>query len=67
MATSSFYLKVISANRVFFAGKCRSLIVPEFDGQKEILVYDEEMRVYIDEGRMKFQSEGSVEKNHAFV
>ena len=32
MATSSFYLKVISANRVFFAGKCRSLIVPEFDG-----------------------------------
>ena len=23
------YLKVISANRVFFAGKCRSLIVPE--------------------------------------
>ena len=33
MATSSFYLKVISANRVFFAGKCRSLIVPEFDGQ----------------------------------
>ena len=30
MATSSFYLKVISANRVFFAGKCRSLIVPEF-------------------------------------
>ena len=39
MATSSFYLKVISANRVFFAGKCRSLIVPEFDGQKEILAH----------------------------
>ena len=54
MATSSFYLKVISANRVFFAGKCRSLIVPEFDGQKEILAHHEDMVIAIDEGQMKF-------------
>ena len=53
MATSSFYLKVISANRVFFAGKCRSLIVPEFDGQKEILAHHEDMVIAIDEGQMK--------------
>ena len=59
MATSSFYLKVISANRVFFAGKCRSLIVPEFDGQKEILAHHEDMVIAIDEGQMKFQPEGS--------
>ena len=59
MATSSFYLKVISANRVFFAGKCRSLIVPEFDGQKEILAHLE--------GQMKFQPEGSDEWIHAVV
>ena len=57
MATSSFYLKVISANRVFFAGKCRSLIVPEFDGQKEILAHHEDMVIAIDEGQMKFQPE----------
>ena len=61
MATSSFYLKVISANRVFFAGKCRSLIVPEFDGQKEILAHHEDMVIAIDEGQMKFQPEGSDE------
>ena len=53
MATSSFYLKVISANRVFFAGKCRSLIVPEFDGQKEILAHHEDVVIAIDEGQMK--------------
>ena len=37
MAGNTFYLKIISANRVFFSGRCRSLIVPEYDGQKEIL------------------------------
>ena len=67
MATSSFYLKVISANRVFFAGKCRSLIVPEFDGQKEILAHHEDMVIAIDEGQMKFQPEGSDEWIHAVV
>ena len=29
MAGNTFYLKIISANRVFFSGRCRSLIVPE--------------------------------------
>ena len=67
MATSSFYLKVISANRVFFAGKCRSLIVPEFDGQKEILAHHEDMVIAIDEGQMKFQPEDSDEWIHAVV
>ena len=67
MATSSFYLKVISANRVFCAGKCRSLIVPEFDGQKEILAHHEDMVIAIDEGQMKFQPEGSDEWIHAVV
>ena len=58
MATSSFYLKVISANRVFFAGKCRSLIVPEFDGQKEILAHHEDMVIAIDEGQMRAATSG---------
>ena len=34
---NSFYLKVISANRVFFSGKCESVVVPEFDGLVEIM------------------------------
>ena len=28
MATNTFYLKVIAANRVFYSGRCRSIIVP---------------------------------------
>ena len=59
MAGNTFYLKIISANRVFFSGRCRSLIVPEYDGQKEILAHHEDMVIAIDEGEMRFQPEGT--------
>ena len=49
MAGNTFYLKIISANRVFFSGRCRSLIVPEYDGQKEILAHHEDMVIAIDD------------------
>ena len=59
MATNTFYLKVIAANRVFYSGRCRSIIVPEFDSQKEILAHHEDMVIAVDEGEMRFQPEGS--------
>ena len=49
MATNTFYLKVIAANRVFYSGRCRSIIVPEFDGQKEILAHHEDMVIAVDQ------------------
>ena len=67
MATSSFYLKIISANRVFYSGRCRSLIVPEYDGQKEILAHHEDMIIAIDRGEMRFQPEGSDNWEYAVV
>ena len=67
MATSSFYLKIISANRVFYSGRCRSLIVPEYDGQKEILAHHEDMIIAIDEGQMRFQPEGTDNWEYAVV
>lgn len=57
-ASNTFYLKIISANRVFYSGRCRSLIVPEYDGQKEILAHHEDMVIAIDDGEMRFQPEG---------
>lgn len=64
---SSFDLKIIAANRVFFDGKCRSLIIPQYDGQKEILAYHENMVVAIEDGEMRFQAEGSEEWIYAVV
>lgn len=61
MAQNTFYLKIISATRVFFAGRCRSLIVPTYDGQREILSHHEDMVGAVDEGMMRFQREGSQE------
>ena len=66
-ASNTFYLKIISANRVFYSGRCRSLIVPEYDGQKEILAHHEDMVIAIDDGEMRFQPEGSENWEYAVV
>ena len=64
---SGFYLKVLSANRLFFSGRCRSVIVPAFDGKKEILAHHEDMVIAIDGGKMCFQRENSDEWEDAIV
>ncbi len=66
-ASNTFYLKIIAANRIFYSGRCRSIIVPEFDGQKEILAHHEDMVIAIDEGQMRFQPEDSDEWIEAVV
>ena len=58
MAGNTFYLKIISANRVFFSGRCRSLIV---------LAHHEDMVIAIDEGEMRFQPEGTDNWEYAVV
>ena len=63
MAGNTFYLKIISANRVFFSGRCRSLIVPEYDGQKEILAHHEDMVIAIDEARCGFSRKARITGN----
>ena len=67
MASNSFYLKIIAANRVFYYGRCRSIIVPEYDGQKEILAHHEDMVIAVNDGEMRFQPEGSDNWEYAVV
>ena len=67
MASNSFYLKIIAANRVFYSGRCRSIIVPEYDGQKEILAHHEDMVIAVNDGEMRFQPEGSENWEYAVV
>ena len=52
MASNTFSLKIISANRVFFTGRCQSVIVPGYDGQKEVLAHHENMVIAVNEGEM---------------
>lgn len=64
---NSFYLKVISANRIFFSGRCESIVVPEFDGEKEILAHHENMVIAINRGDMRFKPEGENDWQEAVV
>lgn len=64
---NSYYLKIIAATGDFFNGRVRSLIVPQFDGQKEILAYHEDMVIAVKGGEVKFQEEGSSEWRAALV
>ena len=65
--SNTFSLKIISANRVFFTGRCQSVIVPGYDGQKEVLAHHENMVNAVNEGEMRFLPEGEEEWQYAVV
>ena len=61
MADTTFYLKIIAANKVFFSGKCVSVIVPEHDGQEEILAHHENMVFAVEIGEIRITDENGKE------
>lgn len=52
-----FSVKVVASNRVFYEGKCRSLILPELDGEKGVLAHHENTIIAVENGVMKIQQE----------
>ena len=61
MASNTFSLKIISANRVFFTGRCQSVIVPGYDGQKEVLAHHENMVFAVEIGEIRITDENGKE------
>ena len=61
MASNTFSLKIISANRVFFTGRCQSIIVPGYDGQKEVLAHHENMVFAVEIGEIRITDENGKE------
>ena len=59
MATNTFYLRIASAKKIFFSGRCVSIIVPVADGQEEILAHHENMVNAVENGELKFKPEGA--------
>ena len=60
MENSTFGLEIYAANRQFFAGRAKSLIIPAEDGQKEFLAHHVDMICAIVPGEMRFEdSEGN--------
>ena len=57
MYMSTFSLKVIASDKIFFDGRAEVLIIPEIDGERAILAHHEDMVIAIRVGEMKFRLE----------
>ena len=64
---TTFWLKVIASDHVFYNGNCEALVVPAHDGEVGILPHREAMILAIQEGDLKFRSPGEQEYHHAVV
>ena len=54
---SSFSLKIIASDKVFFDGRAEAITIPAMDGQKQILSHHENMVIAVDVGELKFRTE----------
>jgi len=57
MYMSTFSLKVIASDKIFFDGRAEVLIIPGIDGESAILAHHENMVIAINIGDMKFRLE----------
>jgi F-type H+-transporting ATPase subunit epsilon len=64
---STFSLKIIASNKIFFEGKCETLTVPALDGELEIMAHHQNMVVATQVGGIRFKEEGSEEYQKAIV
>lgn len=59
---STFSLKVIASDKVFFEGKTEILVIPEADGEKAILAHHENMVIAVSIGSLRFKLEDNTWK-----
>lgn len=62
---STFSLKVLASDKVFFDGECVSLTIPLHDGEKGILAHHEDTVMVIEAGEMTITTKEQT--IHAFV
>lgn len=53
---STFWLKIVASDHVFFNGSCETLVVPAHDGEVGILPHREAMILAIQEGELRFRT-----------
>jgi F-type H+-transporting ATPase subunit epsilon len=60
---STFSLKIIACDRVFYNGECQMLVFPGYDGEMAIMAHHECMTCAIEVGQIRFQlPDGSWQK-----
>lgn len=63
---NTFYLKVMASDKVFYNGKCATLIVPALDGELAIQSHHQNMIVATTVGELRF-TDGSSDEWHKAV
>ena len=64
---STFWLKVIASDHVFYDGSCEALVVPAHDGEVGILPHREAMILASQEGELRFRIPGETGWHRAVV
>ena len=54
---ATFYLKIITSNKVFFKGQVSLAVVTATDGEKAFMAHHEEMVLALKPGEIRFQKE----------
>lgn len=54
---STFGLKIIATNKIFYDGRCNMLVVPGLDGEIAVMAYHEDMVIATKEGEIRFRTE----------
>ena len=54
---NTFLLNVTACDRVFFEGRCKQVVIPLEDGEKEIQAHHENMVFAVEVGELRIQTE----------
>lgn len=52
----TFYLKIISSDKIFYKGQCQSLVIPTPDGELGVMAHHENMIVAVEIGELHLKN-----------
>ena len=64
---STFWLKIVASDHIFYNGNCETLVVPAHDGEMGILPHHEAMILAVQEGELRFRVPGETQWREAIV
>ena len=64
---STFWLKIVASDHIFYNGNCETLVVPANDGEMGILPHHEAMILAVQEGELRFRVPGETQWREAIV
>ena len=64
---STFWLKIVASDPIYYNGNCATLVVPAHDGEMGILPHHEAMILAVQEGELRFRVSGETQWREAIV